>query len=227
MLHCFECGKDLPDNVLYCLYCGAELNSDFETARRPKPFDGPVPEPAIVEPIPTVVEPIPTVVKQKSGIGKFILGGVVGAGLVIVALFIGAVALFYNRTSQSGRNVAAQTNRNIIVSTPTALQPSPTVRKATATPTSTPVENDVHFITKLRGCEIINPEGGSVNLRRYCDSRDCSTDPDTLYIQVDPGTYVEATDHDPVVAGHYTWLQIRYDDETLWVSAARVDCEDL
>lgn len=219
MLHCFKCGKDLPDNINYCLYCGAELDADIETVVTHRPFDDPDPDPE-----PAIVEPLPVIPQQKSsGIGKFIFGGLVGAGLVILALVGVGFILFSMQDRQNNANTIAN-NKNVSVNTPT---PSPTPRKATQTPTVTPTENDVHFITKLRGCEIINPEGGSVNLRRYCDTRDCSTDPTTLYIQADPGTHVEATDHQPVLTGRYSWIQVRYDGETLWVSAARLDCEDL
>src|SRR5436189_6475675 len=39
MLHCFKCGADLPDNVIYCLQCGERLegDDDVDTFVRKKP----------------------------------------------------------------------------------------------------------------------------------------------------------------------------------------------
>lgn len=45
MLHCFNCGSDLPDNVIYCLHCGERLDTgEFETKlRTPTPAKKPMP----------------------------------------------------------------------------------------------------------------------------------------------------------------------------------------
>ena len=78
----------------------------------------------------------------------------------------------------------------------------------------------------LKDCAVISPDGvGAINLRRYCDTRDCSQDVSTLYLQVDPGTKVQATSRESIVTGRYTWVQVKYAGELLWVSEARLDCE--
>ncbi len=229
MLHCFNCGADLPDNVVFCLQCGKPLDVpevlEEDTVVRPKPFDPWPVEPKPVEPLP-IVDPVPQpAARRRGGAVYLILGILLGAGLVIALLIVGVFMIAALQNDPKG-NAPPANNKSVGTSSPTPQTPTATpTRKPSPTPTETPIENDVHFITKLRGCDIINPEGGSVNLRRYCDTRDCSTDPTTLYIQVDPGTHVEATDHQPIVTDHFSWVQVRYDNETLWVSAARIDCD--
>lgn len=218
MLHCFKCGKDLPDNIAFCLYCGADLDADEETVVKHRPFDDPVPEPAIVEPLPL---PAPVIRdKKSSGIGKFILGGLVGAGFVLLAVIAVGFLLFSIQDRQNG-NANLLVNKNAVTNSPTF---TPT-RKPTATATATPSNANTNSAPETHDCVIINPEGGSVNLRRYCDTRDCSLDASTLYLQVEPGTEVETSGREPVVTGRYSWIQVIYNGEKLWVSAARIDCD--
>lgn len=86
--------------------------------------------------------------------------------------------------------------------------------------------NDQTAVRKdQRVCTIINPEGSSVNLRRDCDTRDCSEDASTIYTQGEPGDDLRTTGRPPVTTGRFTWVQVRYQGETLWVSSTRLDCE--
>lgn len=36
MIHCFKCGADMPDNMIYCLHCGVLLETEPETIVREK-----------------------------------------------------------------------------------------------------------------------------------------------------------------------------------------------
>src|ERR1043166_1551561 len=224
MLHCFECGADLPDNIVYCLQCGRPLNNaEEETVVRPKPIDPWPVDPRPVEPIP--VEPARRpVARQGSSAATLILGVVLGAGLVIGLLIVGAFMLSSNGNDKAKINIPV----NIQSATPNSPTPSMTAtRKPTSTPTAAPSNSNTNSAQNLlRDCAVITPDGeGTINLRRYCDTRDCSKDASTLYLQVEPGTHVQATSRDTVVTGHYTWVQIKYNGEFLWVSDARLDCE--
>src|SRR5947209_8754281 len=67
-------------------------------------------------------------------------------------------------------------------------------------------------------CVIIQKADGSpVNLRRYCDLKDCSQDANTMAIQVEPGTNIELTGRKPIVSGRNTWVQVKYRGEILWM----------
>lgn len=113
------------------------------------------------------------------------------------------------------------------MSTPTP-SPTPTatpVPTPTRKPTPSPANANDETEAAARSCEIINPTGGSVNLRRYCDTRDCSQDASTLYTQGDVGDLVQPTNHKPVTSGRFTWVQVKHDGETLWISSNRINCE--
>jgi len=224
MLHCFECGADLPDNIVYCLQCGKPLsNIEEETVVRPKPFDQFPVEPRPVEPIP-VIEPEPVPVKrQGSGTATLILGVVLGAGLVIGVLIVGAIMFASSRDDQAKIilpvNIQLQTPNNPTATTTPTHKPSPSPSVASS-------NSNANSQRAFRDCAVISPDyESSINLRRYCDTRDCSQDSSTIYIQVEPGTSVQATSRDPIVTGRYTWVQIKYAGELLWVSEGRLDCE--
>ena len=223
MLHCFECGADLPDNIVYCLQCGKPLGgAEEETVVRPKPFDPWPIDPKPVEPIPDIEpEPVP-VRRQGSGTANLILGVLLGAGLVLALLIVGAFIIASNRDDSPKISLPV----NIQIATPGSPSPTTTAtRKPTPTPTVAP-SNSNSSQSAVRDCAVITPDGeGTINLRRYCDTRDCSQDPSTLYLQVDPGTSVQVTPHDRIVTKHFTWVQVKYRGELVWVSAARLDCE--
>ena len=209
MLHCFGCGKDLPDNLAYCLYCGAPLEDEDE--------------PTVVYPPPPTPEPIVYERRRGSGIGKFILGSLLGGLLVILLLVIGAVVLFSfmkddDRATNQAVNIAP-------TSSPTPVK-SPTPKKSSPSPT--PAETNENIDVQKpseRECRIINPAGGSVNLRRYCDTRDCSMDASTLYTQGDPGDIVVPTGKPSKTTGRFTWVQVRYRGESVWISSSRMTCD--
>lgn len=205
MLHCFQCGADLPDNLAYCLHCGAALNDDTPTVVHPMP-----------EPVP--VEPQP---RQGSGALKFILGSLIGAIAVVVLLVVGAFVLFSMRDDDHPANISVNNNANLSSPTPSK---SPTPKKPTPTPTPSSANENTERVN-VKTCTVVNPAGGSVNLRRNCDTRDCSMDASTLYTQLDPGDTVEATNRKPVTTGRFTWVAVKYHGETLWISSTRVDCD--
>jgi hypothetical protein len=225
MLHCFNCGADLPDNILFCLQCGKPLETaEEETVVRPKPIEPWPVDPKPVEPLP-IIEPVPAPVRRRgSGTATLVLGVVLGAGLVIALLIVGVFVLTSVRDKQIKNTPPVNTQ------VATANNPIPTTtptRKPTATPTTAPANSNMNAAPDaLQDCAVISPDGeGTINLRRYCDTRDCSQDASTLYLQVDPGTKVQATSRKSIVTGRYTWVQIKYAGELLWVSDARLDCE--
>src|SRR5438094_8111300 len=96
MLHCFKCGADLPDNLAYCLHCGARLDDEIQTVV--------VPTPVVT---PDNVQPILPQPKSGSGAAKFILGGLIGAGVVIVFLVVMGIILFSRQSDQQKNAVNA------------------------------------------------------------------------------------------------------------------------
>lgn len=211
MLHCFQCGSDLPDNLAYCLNCGARLDdSDAKTV-----VDPPVVRPDGMKP--DQIEP-----KTGGGVAKFLIGGLLGAGAVIVFLVaLGFVAYYVidpNQTNTTANN--KQDTVNTPTPTPTET-PTPTPRK----PTPTPENDNTETAADVKICDVVNPAGGTVNLRRYCDTRDCSQDPTTLYIQAEQGDIVELTNRKPVTTGRFTWVQVKYGGEILWISSTRINCD--
>jgi hypothetical protein len=218
MLHCFGCGRDLPDNLAYCLYCGAKLEDDDEpTVVNPPP----VPQPSPYEPIP--YEP-----KPGSGFGKFVLGSLLGGLVVLLLLVVGALVLSALRDGgETATNSTNASNSNLNVSI--AASPSPaksaTPKKQEPSPSPSDVNDDLKEGKSARECRIVNPQGGTVNIRRNCDTRDCSMDPATLYTQGDPGDTVVPTGRASVTTGRFTWVQVRYRGETLWISSTRMSCE--
>src|SRR5947208_1152904 len=115
MLHCFQCGADLTDNLAFCLHCGAPLEDDV---------------PTVVHPTPEPVPPIEPRSSGGSGIGKIVLGSLIGAIAVIVLLVVGAFVLFSMRSGERPTNVPVN-NSDIGSPTPTR---SPTPKKPTPTP---------------------------------------------------------------------------------------------
>ncbi len=88
--------------------------------------------------------------------------------------------------------------------------------------------NNVNTAAEGKQCSVIKKsDGTAINLKRYCDSRDCSLDANTMALQIDPGTIVEPTDRKPIVSGRFTWIQVKYRGEVLWVSSSLIDCEHL
>lgn len=203
MLHCFNCGSDLPDNLAFCLHCGARLDDEtatvVHTARRTQADDKP---------------PVITT-GSGTGLAKLVIGGLLGAGAVIAIFVVLGVVLY----SMQG-NTDQSSSANDKTPTPT-LTPTPTPKPKTPTPTPDESQADN---TSEEECDITNPQGGDVNLRRDCDTKDCSQDPSTLYIQVSPGEMVVPTGKPRVTTGKFTWVQVKYNGEILWVSSTRIDC---
>jgi len=87
------------------------------------------------------------------------------------------------------------------------------------------VNNNTEPPATAKICIVVNPAGGSVNLRRDCDTRDCSMDASTVYTQIEPGERLGLTAHDPVTSGDFTWVQVKYHGQTVWISSTRIDCD--
>jgi hypothetical protein len=203
MLHCFNCGSDLPDNIVFCLHCGARLDDETATVVHTAPRTQEDPQ-----------QPVLTPPKPRAGIGKLIIGGLIGAGAVIGIFVVLGVVLYSIQSNDNQNGITT----NVKTPTPTATQTA-TPKLKTPTPTPADVSTDSE-----EECDIVNPQGGDVNLRRDCDTKDCSLDPSTLYIQVAPGEIVVPTGKPRVTTGKFTWVQVKYKGETLWVSSTRLDC---
>jgi hypothetical protein len=213
MLHCFGCGKDLPDNLAYCLYCGARLDDDDETVVNPTPAPRPIP-----------YEPIPYEQKRGSGVGKFILGSLLGAFLVIALVAVGGFVLF------SVKNGEVATNQPVLNANADSPTPQKTQSSKIPTPSAVPSRANNNIATgparqPERECFVTSGDGGTANLRRNCDTRDCSTDPTTLYTEADSGDLVTTTARSPVTTGRVTWVQGRDRGEGLWISSTRIECD--
>ncbi|MBV9214659.1 MAG: hypothetical protein JO053_00665 [Acidobacteria bacterium] len=207
MLHCFNCGSDLPDDIVFCLQCGVRLDDETVTVvhRASKP-----------EPIRPIGSGSPSA-RPGSGIGKLVVGGLLGAAAVVVLFAVLGVVL-YSMMGPGNQNIAV--NNKTLTQTPAPLTPTPAPKPKTPTPT--PGENLLS--DDDTDCEIVNPQGGDVNLRRDCDTKDCSQDPSTIYTKVEAGEYVTPTGKPRVTTGKFTWVQVKYKGETLWVSSTRLDC---
>ncbi len=209
MLHCFKCGADLPDNLAYCLQCGARLeDDDVDTVVVKRP-----------DVIPDDVQPIRPEPKTGSGVAKFIVGAIIGAGAVIVLLVAGII--FISMQSEPRKTNAA--NNSVASPTPSPT-PLPSPKKPTPSPTASPA-NDNTLRSVQRRCEVTNPTVGFVNLRRYCDTRDCSQDASTLYSKAEPGDLVYTTGREPVTSGQFIWVEVTFYGETMWISSTRIDCD--
>jgi len=207
MLHCFQCGADLPDNLAFCLHCGAQLEDDV---------------PTVVIPEPTPPEPRPS---GGSGAAKFILGSMFGGIAVILLLGIGAFVLFSKRNDEHpAYTPVSNSNNNNNASSPTPPR-SPTPKKPTPRPSPSVVNNNTEPPATAKICIVVNPAGGSVNLRRDCDTRDCSMDASTVYTQTEPGERLELMARTPVTSGDFTWVQVKYRGQTAWISSTRIDCD--
>ena len=211
MLHCFQCGADLPDNLVFCLHCGAKLEDD-ETE-------------TVVIPEPVTPPPIDIAPKPRGGAAKFVLGSLLGAVLVILLLAVGAVMWVSLRPEPPLTTANVPVNKSSAESPSPQPSSSPSPRKPSPSPTPSAVNDNTEPGTTAKTCTITNPAGGSVNIRRNCDTRDCAMDPATLYTQADPGDTVEATSRKPVTTGRFTWVPVKYHGEVVWISSTRIDCD--
>lgn len=89
-MHCFECAAAMPDNMIYCLNCGAKLNGEAETVVRER-MAPPSAQPRIIimPPIPSRTEIAITFIKENLrtlSIGFF--------GTLFISLVIG-IAIYY------------------------------------------------------------------------------------------------------------------------------------
>ena len=226
MLHCFQCGADLPDNLVFCLQCGARLEIDDDTTVVDPPIVIPIdPTPSpVVDPLPRPVDPRPGVSRQGSGVLKFILGGLIGAGVVIVFLVVLGIVIYTVQGEQGTGNASPNASPANSPAPTQSPSPSPTATKKPS-PTPDPANGGTETTAVTKVCDVVNPAGGTVNLRRYCDTRDCSQDSSTLYIQAEQGDVVERTSRKPVTSGRFTWVQVKYGGELLWISSNRINCD--
>lgn len=191
----------MPDNLAYCLNCGTKLDDETPTVVHPTPAP--------------FIEPPP---KQGSGALKFILGSLLGAVAVLLLLVIGGFVWFSMSDNPPPANLPVNNSNIEAPKTPTPRKPSPS-------PTVSATNENMEPKMMDRSCRITNPQGGSVNLRRNCDTRDCSMDASTLYTQGDPGETVIPTGRKPVTTGRFTWVEVKYGGEVLWISSTRMNCD--
>lgn len=80
MMHCFECGAAMPDNMVYCLLCGSKLGGEAETVVKERT----PPKIVIMPPIPSRTEIAITWLSENKVIGVATLT----AFVLLVAVFI-------------------------------------------------------------------------------------------------------------------------------------------
>ena len=216
MLHCFECGSDLPDNVIFCLNCGAKLPLDDKTIVIPvvgAPTPAPVPtddEPPTQDREPSVPPPVTPGIMPESPAS---MSGAVKAAIAVMALFIvGAVFYLFGRLSVDPP------------ATPTS-SPTPKPSRSNTPPVNATIDTNAAVDTKvLYECVASNQGKGTVNLRRDCDTKNCEMDPATKYTQIPDGTRLSLLDLGDHKTGRMTWRPVLYRGERLWISSAKLSC---
>ena len=194
--------------MIYCLHCGVLLD-DLETVVRKKTAKG-----ADSQPIISVPKPQST--------AFVLLKGLTATAVFLTSIFAVIVALvIYGSwgSSSEERTPPKNTASNKVENTPTSSEP---ISKPSRSPET---KNTIDRNLEGDGTETAfaaNPGGGRVNLRRDCDSKDCSTDPTTLYTEVEPGTPLVMRNQIAKSRG-YMWQSVRYQGKVLWISSTKLN----
>jgi hypothetical protein len=159
MIHCFNCGTDLPENVIYCLQCGRLVDDgEFDTRVRPareKPKDTVVVVP--MSSTRTASAPIPPPAPKRSK-APWIALATIGALAVLGIVVVAAVVITYNVMKSSEPPIAAKR----AITTPAA-----TSTPSTSPPTATPAPKRVPTATpqqqKSRAEELLTGDGETAN----------------------------------------------------------------
>ena len=123
-MHCFECAAAMPDNMIYCLNCGAKLDGEAETAVRETI---PAPRIVIMPPIPSRTEIATSYVKESRPL-RYIVGGVVLVAVIAGLAFL--AYLFYFQVPDATFGLGPN-NNSVASAAPT---PTPEIIIITATP---------------------------------------------------------------------------------------------
>lgn len=122
MIHCFKCGSDIPDNMIYCLHCGERLDAEPETVVK----ENPIP----TEPPKSIIYVVfDWVAKAVAASAIFLL--VMAAGCLVLAGLI--IYGSWGSTNQTSGNTAQSVPLPEPIP-PTPKSPSPTPRKTKPTP---------------------------------------------------------------------------------------------
>lgn len=106
MLHCYNCGANMPDNMLYCTSCGRKL----DTAEQPtEVFSGPA-----LQTTPYATNPAtqPIVHKKKDGALKVVVITFLSLGVITVIVIVAGVAFWAFNKRQSVASNANLANRS-------------------------------------------------------------------------------------------------------------------
>jgi len=184
MIHCFKCGSDLPDNMLYCLHCGSLLNDEAETVVKER------------------IEPPPVAPSVKRELG-WSVSAVTKAALAIIGLGVMGIMLYmigrqsvdsrippdaFNQTPNFAQGVSALPPTpdtspiiNAEPDAPSSVKPDLSKTK----PSKTPINVD-----EVRG-EIVNREMRAINAVRRAPypNRPATNAPPANYIySIKPAT---------------------------------------
>jgi len=116
---CIQCGKEIPEDAMFCLHCGARQEVVPQIVQSPEPKETSTPPPP--PPPLAIARPSPTPEQKRPKPWMIICIAAVGA-IIIIGLLIVIPGIFPNGGSLPG---IPATPTSIPVSTPT-LQPGPT-----------------------------------------------------------------------------------------------------
>jgi len=140
MLHCYNCGNDLPDNLIYCTRCGHRIDTpETPTQVMAEPV-------AVTTPLPQGVNTTPVITTKKKG------GGLKVVVIALVSLFVlGAVVvvagIMFWSFSKRQNAVTVNTNFNASVNRP-ASNASEVNVNAIATNTNAMIDNAMKQLQK-------------------------------------------------------------------------------
>jgi len=213
MLHCFKCGADLPDNVIYCLQCGDRLDGadDAETVlRQPKTKE--------------VVTPDTSPKVSRSPLSPFVViqiaGAIILASILLIVLIGGLKSPSSYFPPDAPQN---RINDNVANASPRQMQ-----TPQAPSPTATPLPNWNPVMTERvnqPNCEVTAPAQLHVN----CDTADCDIDPSTVAPTlgigervVRHGTYRQARGR-----LRYRWELVSNSIGQFWIASNKLRCDEL
>lgn len=226
-MHCPKCSTYLTDDLAFCTNCGFPIQQEVDTILRPSFPATKVKTVEFTMPPGAAYDERSAPPTSRSGTKT----AMIAILATLAAIAIGA-ALFF-----AGMNVNSINDQKEIVS----ISPTPSTsdensnkaaivkpktipsvnRKSSQTPLTT---NSNSPAISSSSC-IIKNAGESVNLRRDCDKKDCTTDATTIRMTVIDGTNITRRSADSQASKGFRWVAIRYNNEDLWVSDNKISCE--
>ncbi len=246
MKKCPECLRTYDDNLSYCLQdgkalmtvVGDEFAAEAETQIKAKPFPAATqpsinPNPAddltiLSPPPPTYETPKP----RKSKINFFLLaalfialGVIVGGGLV---LLLGG----FSRDQVAVSNKSLNNKTNLETPEPrVAEEKTPEDEDNSEDDVSDNFEEDTDELTATptpepKVCFLSDGGngGGEVNVRRDCDTLDCTLNPATIARTYSNKTSITKLGKS-VRSGDYNWEKVNINGGTFWVADSKIRCE--